>query len=75
MSHNVKFSDKSQKRKIASLVEMRKDRNARHLEQQASKESKVKATGIKIVHTHIKHAIFSLLIKLGSKVNHNIFEK
>ena len=75
ISQNVKFSDKSQQRKIASLVEMRKDRNARHLDQKASKESKVKATSDKIVHSHVKHAIFSLLIKLGSKVYLNISGK
>ena len=75
ISHNVKFSEKSHKRKIASLVEMRKDRNARHLEQKAAKESRVKATSDKIVHAHVKNAIFSLLIKLGSKVCLNIFEK
>ena len=69
MAQNVKFSDKSHKRKIASLVEMRKDRNTRHLEQKSAKERAVKATAGKIVHTHIRHAIFSLLIKLGSQVN------
>ena len=69
MSQNVKFSDKSQKRKIASLVEMRKDRNTRHLEQKSAKERTVKATAGKIVHTQIRNAIFSLLIKLGSQVN------
>ena len=69
VSQNVKFSDKSHQRKIASLVEMRKDRNARHLDQKSTKESYVKATAGKIVHTYIMHAIFSLLIKLGSKVN------
>ena len=72
ISQNVKFSDKSHQRKISSLVEMRKDRNAQHLDQKSAKERTVKATACKIVHTYTMHAIFSLLIKLGSQVNLNI---
>ena len=75
MPPNTKSSYQNNQRRMSSLVEMRKDRNERYLDQKASKESKVKATSDKIVHSHVKHAIFSLLIKLGSKVYLNISGK
>ena len=73
VSQNVKFSDKSQKRKIASLVEMRKDRNTRHLEQQASKESRVK-TRESYSSRSRHHAGFMLQPHLTQQLQHEIHE-
>lgn len=71
---NVKFSDKSQKKLIEDMAQMRKERNAQFYKRQAIKESEGRATEFHWIHAEVKRACFKLIIGLGRKVK-NIFSK
>ncbi len=68
IAREVKFSDKSQKKIVSEMIEVRMARDENFLKRKEAEDRKVKAKQGEVIHTEVKHAIFSLLIKLGDKV-------
>lgn len=70
ISREVKFSDKSQKKIVSDMIEVRMARDENFFNRKAAEDRMVKATPGSVIHTEVKYALFSLLIKLGTKVNY-----
>lgn len=68
IAREVKFSDKSQKKIVSDMIEELRTRDESFFKRKEAEDRLVKAKPGEIIHTEIKHAIFSLLIKLGDKV-------
>ena len=64
----IRFSERHRQRMVEDIIAVRQDRDNKYLKRLAAKDSEVEATKEKVIHTDIKMACISLLIKVAQKV-------